>query len=55
MLGARLQPDEPKGQLIYCYVGPTSSLESVKMRASSLLKSSLRAIKVSWEQGRLLP
>lgn len=45
------QPNEPKGQLIYCYVGPNSDLESVKKKARNMLESYLEKHHVSRETG----
>ena len=48
---ASVRPDEPKGQLIYCYVGSNSDLESVKQQATTLLREGLEENDVSLESG----
>jgi len=45
------QPDDPKGQLVYCYAGPNSNLESVKRQARNLLKSCLEEHHISLDSG----
>jgi hypothetical protein len=44
-------PDDPKGQLIYCYVGPKSNLDFVKGKARRHLKSSLESVGISLSTG----
>lgn len=46
-----VEPDQPKGQLIYCYVGPDSDLDSVKKHTYGLLKKNLANNNVKWESG----
>ena len=46
-----LYPNKPKGQLIYCYVGQKSNVESVRHRARVLLKDFLQRKGVLWKSG----
>lgn len=43
--------DEPKGQLIYCYVGGDSDLSSIRSLAETRLRNRLEQVGVSWEVG----
>lgn len=43
--------DEPKGRLIYCYVGPDSDMAAVRDLAETWLRSSLKEAEVPWEVG----
>ncbi|WP_395857721.1 hypothetical protein [Dethiobacter alkaliphilus] len=43
--------DEDKGQLIYCYVGPDSNLDSVKELSRSAINNSLAKNKITSEHG----
>ncbi|AFV11898.1 hypothetical protein Tph_c16950 [Thermacetogenium phaeum DSM 12270] len=43
--------DEEKGQLIYCYVGPESNIDTIKVIAQKMMKTSLEKNSLEWEAG----
>lgn len=43
--------DQPRGYLIYCYVGPESKLDNIKDMVAGLLQESLGENNVDWEIG----
>jgi len=44
-------PDENKGQMVYCYVGPESSLDDIKNNAKIWLQDALQSIGCEWVKG----
>jgi len=45
------ETDQPRGHLIYCYVGAKSNLDTIKERITELLHSSLIENNVDWDLG----
>ncbi len=43
--------DEEKGQLIYCYVGPESKLDTVRESALKMIKASMEKRNIDWNAG----
>lgn len=46
-----INTDDPKGQLIYCYVGPQSNIDTIKNNTLEMLKKSFIKNKVEWDKG----
>ncbi|MBC7076683.1 MAG: hypothetical protein H5T98_11600, partial [Syntrophomonadaceae bacterium] len=43
--------DQPKGQFIYCYVGPNSNLDAIKNITTDIMRSTLEGWGCDWELG----
>lgn len=44
-------PDEERGQLVYCYVGPESNFNAIRELAAKTLRTSMEASGLDWQYG----